>query len=348
MKRNKLVLIDGSSLLTTNFYGTAPKGYTMAKTDEEREKFVKDFIQTSTGIITNGVYGMMESLLKIIDKQEPTHLAVAWDLGRDKTFRRKLYPLYKAHRSETKKELKPQFALAQKVLREMGIPQFMFEEYEADDVIGTLSKQFCNESMVYIWSKDQDALQLVSDNIRLWFTTSKAEQMYEEVGINISMLNIPENCFEFTPEYVRHFYQVDPIQIIDRKAIEGDKSDNIPGIYGVGEKVTIPLLNEFETVEGIYDFLSDHDEVEAKMFMRDLGIKRSPYKNLMKTSDTELVGKESALLSKKLATIKTDIPELQEMSLSNLALNIDEEGKRQAFEALEFKSLLNKKEEQSA
>jgi len=341
----KVILIDGSSLLTTNFYGTVPQPYKMAKTDEEREAFVKDFMQTSTGVLTNGVFGMMESLMKMIEKQKPTHLAVAWDLGREKTFRKKLYPLYKSNRSETKKELKPQFALAQKVLRDMNIPQFMFEEYEADDVIGTLSEKYGKEAMVYIWAKDQDALQLVSDNVRLWFRTDKVDSMYNEIGIDISLLIVPDKCFEFTPESVRHFYGVEPIQIIDRKAFEGDTSDFIPGIKGVGEKSVVPLLNEFGTVEGIYEFLEDHDEVESKMFIRDLGIKSSPYKKMMTTSETELVGKESALLSKILATIKKDIQELNDVSLDDIALNINEEGKKQAFEALEFKSLLEVEKE---
>jgi 5'-3' exonuclease len=345
MTNKKVVLIDGSSLLTTNFYGTAPKGYSMVKTDEERETFVKDFMQTSTGVLTNGVYGMMESLLRIIEKQKPTHLAVAWDLGRDKTFRRKMYPLYKSNRSETKKELKPQFALAQKVLSDMNIAQFMYESYEADDVIGTLSTKFGQEAMVYIWAKDQDALQLVSDNVRLWFRTDKAEEMYQEVGIDVNALNVPDRCFEFTPDYVRQFYRVEPIQIIDRKAIEGDTSDFIPGVKNVGEASVVPLLNEFSTVEGIYEFLEDHEEVEAKMFMRDLGIKRTPYNNLMKTSETELVGKKSAFLSKTLATIKTDIEELKDVSLNDITLNINEIGKKQAFEALEFKSLLEAEKE---
>lgn len=340
MTMKRVVLIDGSSLLTTNFFGTVPHGYNMVKTDEEREGFRKDFLQTSNGILTNGVFGMMEALLKIIQKQKPTHLAVAWDLGRENTFRRELYPLYKSNRSETKKELKPQFELAQKVLEAMGISQYMFPYYEADDVIGTLSTKFEKEAMVYIWAKDQDALQLVTDNVRLWFRTDKAEDMYKSVGVDSQMLNIPDRCFEFTPEYVRHFYHVEPLQIIDRKAIEGDKSDFIPGVKQVGEKVVVPLLNEFSTVEGIYDFLEDHDEMEAKIFMRDLGIKRSPYAHLMKDSSTELVGKESAILSKKLATIKTDIQELSDVSLSDIELRINEAGMIHAFEELEFRSLL--------
>lgn len=339
---NKVLLIDGSSLLTTNFYGSAPKGYTMSKTDEDREKFVKDFIQTSTGVLTNGVYGVIDALMKMIDKQKPTHVVFAWDIGRENTFRRKMYNLYKAHRPPTKKELKSQFALTQSVLKAMNIPQFMYDEYEADDIIGTLSKKFGEDATIYIWSKDQDALQLVSDNVRLWYPTSKAEEMYKNVGIDRSLLTIPEGCFEFTPEYVRHFYRVEPMQIIDRKAIEGDTSDNIPGVKNVGETSVVPLLQEFETVEGIYDFLEDTDEVEAKMFIRDLGIKRSPYNNLMKTSNTELVGKESALLSKVLATIKTDIPELEHVQLKDIVLQIDEKGKREAFESLEFRDLLKK------
>lgn len=339
----KVVAIDGSSLLTTSFWGTASKEYMRAKTDEERQNAVKKLMQTSKGVYTNGVYAMMKTLLAIIKEQSPTHLFVAWDLSRN-TFRRQMFENYKSHREETKEELKSQFKLAQQVLQEMNVSQFILEGYEADDIIGTLSKKFQDEANVFIWAKDQDALQLVNDRVHLWFQTSKVEQMYEELGINYKDLKLPEGCFEFTPFLVKYFYGVEPIQIIDRKAIEGDASDRIPGVKNVGEASSIPLIQEFGSIENLYEWLEDTPEKEAKAFMKELGIKRSPYANLMKTSDTELVGKESAFLSKKLATIETNVEALKDVTLEEVQLMIDQTGMYRMFKELEFNSLLEEKQ----
>jgi DNA polymerase-1 len=283
---------------------------------------------------------MLSSMLKVINNQKPTHLAVAWDLTKEFTFRKKLFPDYKGHRKDLRPELGSQFALAQRVLDEMGIVQFVFEEYEADDIIGTFARRFENDIRVEIWTKDQDSLQLVSDNVRVWLVTSKCSDMYAELGINIKELDIPSGVFEFTPVYVEHFYGVSPIQIIDRKAIEGDASDNIPGINGVGEKSVIPLLQEFKTVEGIYDFVENSSEKEIKEMFKELGITRSPLSKLIEESDTKLAGKKAAMLCKQLATIKCDISELDNVTLDSLKLDIDKESMKNIFAELGFTSLL--------
>lgn len=339
---NKLICVDGSSLLATSFFGNLPRDYYFAKTEEERETVLKKVMQTSAGVYTNGVFTMLKMLINLINKQKPTHLAIAWDLTRD-TFRKTLFSEYKGHREETKPELISQFILMQDVLRKMNIYQYADLNYEADDVIGTLAKKFKTEAQVYILTKDQDALQIVDESIRLWLITSKAKEMYNEVGINSKTLEIPDNTFEFTPDYVRYFYGLNPLQIIDKKALEGDKSDNIPGVKGVGEKVVVPLLQEFGTVEGIYEAIESQDEKSLKELFKELGI-RSPLSYLTKTSNTELVGKNAAFLSKTLATIKIDIPELETVKLEELALDINIPGMLQAFKELEMNSLIEKGE----
>lgn len=335
-----LLLIDGSSLLSCCFFGNLPKEYKFAKTDEEKDKYLNKLRQSPNGEFTNGVFTMMASMLKVIKNQKPTHMAVAWDLTKEFTFRKKLFPDYKGHRKDLRNELGIQFALAQKVLKDMGIASFVFEEYEADDIIGTLAKKFQNDMRVTIWTKDQDCLQLIDDNIRAWLITSKASDMYSQLGIDIKELNIPSGVFEYTPYYVKHFYGVDPIQIIDRKAIEGDSSDNIPGINGVGEKSVIPLLQEFETVEGIYDFIEDSSEKGIKETFKSLGITRSPLSKLIEESDTKLVGKKAAFLCKQLATIKCDIEELDHIITDDLKLQINEEGMTNIFTEQGFTNLL--------
>ena len=162
MDGNYLLLIDGSSLLTTQYYGNLPKEILFAKTEEEKKKHYYRIMQTKTGIYTNAVYGFMRILLKIIKEQKPGYLAVAWDKSRN-TFRREIYSDYKGNRGETPVPLKDQFILCEELLQKMGIRQFMDDKFEADDFCGTLSKKFEKEIPVKILTKDNDYLQLVTE-----------------------------------------------------------------------------------------------------------------------------------------------------------------------------------------
>lgn len=345
----KLILFDGSSLLSTSFFGNVPKEYYSLKNDENREEALKKMkiMRTSTGLYTNAVYTMSKILLKVFAEQKPSHVAVAWDISRD-TFRRDMYPEYKGQRDETKPELKSQFALMQRVLQAMGITQFMVNKYEADDILGTLVNKFETEIPVFIMTKDQDSLQLVSDYTRVWLITSKAKEMYDSINPlfkHEKNSGSPENTFEFTPLYVKEFYGISPEQIVDMKALEGDSSDNIPGVKGVGEKAVIPLLQEYGTVENLYSEIENLTPVEEKQlkefWKNSLGISRSPIAYLLKKGENgEKSAKESALLSKKLATIVRDIPELQNVKLDDLVFSLNEVGMKEIFRELEFKSLL--------
>lgn len=340
MEQKYLLLIDGSSILSSSFFGNLPKEYKFAKTDAERDKHLDKIRKSPNGEFTNGVFTMLSSMLNAVYNQKPTHLAVAWDRTREFTFRNKMYQGYKAHRKSFREELSSQFSLAQRVLGEMGIAQFVFDEYEADDIIGTLARMFKDDARVAVWTKDQDCLQLADENIRVWLITVKAPDMYKELRIDIKELDIPKGVFEYTPFYVKHFYGVNPIQIIDRKAIEGDASDNIPGINGVGEKTVVPLLQEFKTVEGIYDFIENSPEEDIKEMFKSLGISRSPLSKLTEESDLKLAGKKAALLSKQLAAIKCDIKELSSITLESLELQINEEAMKDIFIELGLESLL--------
>jgi 5'-3' exonuclease len=342
---SKLIVIDGSSILSTSFFGNVPREYYNAKTEEQRNLVLPKLMHTKDGRYTNGVFIMIKVILNMIKAQKPTHLVVAWDLTRD-TFRKKMYEEYKGHREEIKPELSSQFALAQEVLKEMNIKQYAYMDYEADDILGTLSKKFGQVIPTFIYTKDQDSLQLVDDYTRVWLITSTAEDKYRSLGLDYEVISnhVPKGAFEFTPLYIEEFYGVkNPLQIVDRKAIEGDKSDNIPGVSGVGEKAVIPLIEEFGSVEGIYDYIENTPQEEVKEMMKALGISRSPVANLTKPANSELQklsAKEYAFLSKRLATIKTDIPELEKVNLEELLLNINEKGKSEKFIELEFRSLL--------
>jgi len=335
IKENKLLIVDGSSLLSTSFYATA-RDLLFAKTEEQKEFAYTKLMKSPDGEYTNGIYMFFKTLLPLVKSQNITHLAVVLDRSRN-TFRREIDPEYKVTRSETPYPLKNQFKLLTELLQEINIPVFSHMKYEADDFAGSLVKKFEKNIPIYLHTKDEDYIQLVSKYTKLWMVTSKADDMYKELGVDKKTINVPSGIFEYTPEYVKHFKGIEPIQIIDAKAIEGDKSDNIKGVKNVGPTSSRPLIAHYGSIEEIYktiENLSKEEEKELLTFFKDnLGIKRSPLKNL-------LLYKEDAIISKKLATIKTDIEEIQNMSLDNLKLNIDREKMNDIFMNLGMVSLL--------
>lgn len=335
IKENKLLIVDGSSLLSTSFYATA-RDLLFAKTDEQKEFAYTKLMKSPDGEYTNGIYMFFKTLLPLIESQNITHLAIVLDRSRN-TFRREIDPEYKANRGETPYPLKSQFKLLTELLQEINIPVFSHTEYEADDFAGSLVKKFEKDIPIYLHTKDEDYLQLVSENTKLWMVTGKADDMYKEIGIDKKDIHVPSGIFEYTPEYVKYFKGIEPIQIIDAKAIEGDKSDNIKGVKNVGPTSSRPLIAHYGSIEEIYkniENLSKDEEKELLTFFKEsLGIKRSPLKNL-------LLYKEDAIISKKLATIKTDIEEIQTMELDSLALNIDNENMHKIFMNLGMVSLV--------
>ena len=335
IKEDKLLIVDGSSLLSTSFYATA-RDLLFAKTEEQKEFAYTKLMKSPDGEYTNGIYMFFKTLLPLLESQKITHLAVVLDRSRN-TFRREIDPEYKSNRSETPYPLKSQFKLLTELLQEINIPVFSDTDYEADDFAGSLVKKFEKDIQVYLHTKDEDYIQLVSDYTKLWMVTSKADDMYKEIGVDKNTINVPSGIFEYTPKYVKHFKGIEPIQIIDAKAIEGDKSDNIKGVKGVGPTSSRPLIAHYGSIEEIYKNIENLDkntEKELLTFFKDsLGIKRSPLKNL-------LLYKEDAIISKKLAIIKTDIEEIQNLDLNSLILNIDNEKMNNIFMKLGMISLV--------
>ncbi len=239
----KLIIIDGNSLINRAFYALP-------------------LLTNSNGEYSNAVYGFCNMLIKMIIEHKPDHLVVAFDYGK-KNFRHNLYSDYKGTRKGTPDELKSQFPLLKKVLKEMNITLYEREGIEADDIIGTLAKKF--DEQTYILTGDKDALQLIDETTSVWLTQKGISEI-KEVNIN--------NIYEF--------YSLKPSQIIDFKALSGDSSDNIPGVKGIGEKTAISLLTEFENIENIYN---NTDKLKGSV--------KTKIEN----------GKDMAFLSKKLATI---------------------------------------------
>src|SRR3989339_32950 len=281
----KALLIDGNSLAYRAFYA------------------LPDTMKTSTGIVTNAIYGFTSMLLKILE-EEPDYVAISFDL-KEPTFRHKEYKEYKATREKAPPTLHQQMPYIKEVAEAFDIPIFEMAGYEADDVIGTLAKEAEKEGYnVEIISGDKDPLQLVTDKIKLR-TTRK--------GIS--------DIVVYGKKEIKAQYNLEPEQLIDLKALKGDSSDNIPGIKGIGEKTALELLHEFESLDNLFE----HSDK----------IKKERIRKLVEE------GKEMALLSRMLGTIKTDVP--IEIKIKNQEkYKIDWDKVVRVFEKFEFGSLIKK------
>lgn len=282
----KIVLVDGNNLLFRSYFATAYTGNVM---------------KNSKGFPTNALYGFINMINKIVEEEKPVYMAVAFDIG--KNFRKAKYDFYKEGRNKTPQDLIDQMPLARDILKAMGIKYFELEPYEADDIIGTISKMTEEDPEAYtlIVSSDKDLLQLVSDETEMKLLKQKDYIRY--------------NRSSFKEEW-----GIEPIRIIDYKGLSGDSSDNIPGVQGVGDKTALKLLQDYESVEGIYEHI---DEIKGKL------------------QEKLINDKDSAFMSKEIATIYRDVPlntSYEEMTYAGP--NVEELEK--LYNELEFYSLLKK------
>lgn len=261
------------------------------------------------------VYGFTSMLFSALEKLSPTYVAIAWDVGK-KTFRTEEYSEYKAGRAETDQELIDQIDRTKEIVTALNIPQFGVTNYEADDVIGTLTAQArpqlrSSGGQVVIVTGDRDALQLVEDDRVVVYMPAGGGAFSKDRGVSV-----------FDETAVKTKYGLTPKQIIDLKALMGDASDNIKGVPGVGQVTATKLLEQAGSIEEIYEKLEE--------------IKITPrVKKLMKE------GKESAFLSKKLATINRETPIKLSWKDCELA-DYNREKVMAIFDELKFKSLVNK------
>ena len=249
----KIVLVDGNNLLFRSYYATAYTG---------------NIMRNKEGFPTNGIYGFVNMINKIISEEKPEYMMVAFDIG--KTFRHEKYERYKDGRRETPDDLKVQFPVAKKILTAMGIKYLECAGYEADDIIGTIS-MWCEKDPEYealIVSSDKDLLQLISDE-----TVVKLLKTKDYIWMDKKTFNAT--------------YGFDPIHMIDLKALMGDASDNIPGVKGIGEKGAIKLVSEYKTIDNIYENI---DKIKGA------------------TQIKLIDGREDAYYSKDLVTIYREVP----------------------------------------
>ena len=282
--KNRLILLDGNSLFNRAYFALPP-------------------LMNKDGFYTNAIYGFAMMLNNILENYEPTHMAIAFDL-KAPTFRHKSYEDYKATRKGMSDELRMQVEPLKKMVDAYGITRVEFEGYEADDIIGTLSKLAENDGFeVMIVTGDKDALQLASQSTAVYITKKGITELER-----------------YTDAEVIEKYELTPLEFIDLKALMGDKSDNIKGVAGIGEKTGIKLIKEFKSVEGIYEHI---DEIKGSL--------RTKLEN----------DRESAFLSKKLATIVRDMPLEADMD-ELLVKSTDYERLSEMFREFEFTTLLNK------
>jgi DNA polymerase-1 len=258
----------------------------------------------SSGLYTHAIYGFTTMIQRFLKEYQPEMLAVVLDAGRE-TFRNEIYHEYKSNRPEAPADLIPQFPYFRKVLEAMNIRTLELEGFEADDIIATLAKKFSShETGVVIVSGDKDLMQLVGDTTRM-LDTMKSRW----IGV----------------EEVKEKFGVEPDQVVEVMGLMGDPTDNIPGIKGIGEKTAIPLIQKFQNLENLFDHLDDLDRV---------GIKSSA-----RVRKALMEGKEEALMSRKLATVRTDVPihvELEELRFQG----VNNENLRELYTELEFSQLL--------
>ena len=258
---SRLLLVDGNSIMNRAFYGIMGS----------------KMLTAPDGTYTNAVYGFLAILFKELEDLNPDYIAVAFDL-KAPTARHKMYEGYKANRHGMPDELREQMPIIKEVLGNMNITIIEKEGYEADDVLGTLSKRGEKEGIdVTILSGDRDTFQLVSDNITVRIPRTKAGKTEED---------------DFNKAKVLEVYGLEPIKLIEVKGLQGDTSDNIPGVPGIGEKTALAMIKEYGTIEEIYKQL---DEGKAETIKG-------------KTREKMLENKDLAFLSKELGTINLNVP----------------------------------------
>ena len=284
----KIILVDGNNLLFRSYYATAYNG---------------NFMKNSKGFPTNALFGFTNMMNKIIEEEQPTRILVAFDKG--KTFRHAKYDFYKGGRIETPEELKVQFPIAKEMLGYMGIQYYEIDNYEADDIIGTFAR-ICDEDPNYVGtiiSSDKDLLQLLSNQVDIKLLKQK-------------------DYIRYNPKTFQEAYGIEPIRMIDLKALMGDASDNIPGVKGIGEKTALKLLVEYGTLDNLYQHI---DEMKGA------------------THDKLVAGKEDAYMSYEIATIERNVP--LEIHMDDILYRPEDTEKLNAlYEDLEFYSFLKKRE----
>jgi DNA polymerase I len=286
-QRERLFLLDGSALAYRAYYS-----------------FISRPLITSKGEHTSAIFGFVNTLMKILDEEKPDHITVVFDRP-EPTFRHEIYKPYKATRQKMPEDMASQLGRLKEVVEAFNVPVLELVGYEADDIIGTLARQAESQNIEsYLVTSDKDFMQLISPLIKI-YRPGKSGAEWETVDF----------------EHVEEKFGVKPENVVDVLGLTGDKSDNVPGVPGIGEITAIPLVREFGSIENIYNHI---DEIQKESVKTKL-----------------ITHKEQALLSKHLVTIKTDVPLKTDIhALKATPKNVEELVR--LFTELEFKNLTRK------
>ena len=284
----RLVVLDGHALIFRAYFAMPSE------------------LKTTAGEMTGAVRGFTSTLINIIDTLEPTHIALALDVEDSTVFRREIDANYKAHRPPIPEDLPPQIERCKQVAAAFSIPTYEVSGYEADDVLATLADQAAAQGIeTWLATLDSDLVQLVRDKVSVYMYRPFQRDYVRYDGA----------------EAVRNRYNIDPPQMIDYKALVGDKSDNIPGVKGIGDKTAVKLLNAYPDLEAVYAHLEEIQPAGTQKKLRE--------------------GREVAFMSKDLATIRHDAPVELDLEASRVD-DFDPDNVRAIFEELEFRSLMNR------
>lgn len=289
----KLVLIDGNSIMNRAFYGIMGS----------------KMLTTKDGKYTNAIYGFLAIMFKIIEDIQPEYIGVAFDL-KGPTERHKLYEGYKANRKGMPNELAEQMPIIKEVLKAMNIDIIEKQGYEGDDLLGTLAKYGEKQGLkVTILSGDRDTFQLASKNITIRIPRTKAGKTEQE---------------EYDEDKIKETYGIMPKQLIEVKALQGDTSDNIPGVPGIGEKTALTLIQQYNTIDELYQKIEKGEDT----------LKGKQKENIIEN-------KELAYISKTLGTINTEVP--IEDTIENLKVEEwDKEKVLEIFKELRFNKYIER------
>lgn len=265
----KILLIDGMALLFRHFFATS---------------LHKQFMRNSSGTPTNGVQGFVRHVFTAINEIQPTHVAVCWDMGKS-TFRNDMFDGYKQNRPAPPDELIPQFDYVKEVSNQFGFVNIGVQNFEADDVIGTLAEAYSEQNQVYIVTGDRDILQCINPNVEIWLT-KKGFNIYNRYTLN-----------RFQSEY-----GLNPSQLVDVKAFMGDTADGYPGVKGIGEKTAIKLIQNHGSVESVIAALEQLTPGQRNKIETDM---------------------DNLKLSKTLAKIHTEVPLNTNVLLDDMAFGTE-------------------------
>ena len=266
---HRILLVDGMALLFRHFYATS---------------LHQQFMRNSQGTPTNGIQGFVRHVFSAIDDIQPTHVAVCWDMGQA-TFRNDMFEDYKQHRPAPPEELIPQFDKVKEVSEALGFANIGMTNYEADDVIGTLARNYSDAHDVFVVTGDKDILQCLNSNVEIWLT-KKGFNIYNKYDLH-----------RFEEEY-----GITPHQLIDVKAFMGDSSDGYPGVKGIGEKTALKFIKQYGSVEQVIESLDQLTPGQQKKIEQDMAALK---------------------MSKTLATIHTEVPIDTTHLLEHLVYNDD-------------------------